>query len=260
MRVPGSVIERLTDLPEDVAVPSALLRLALQAGVPCYPVDDVALTNWSLAMPEQGQDMDRRSLSWARRRAAPGSFWAPLSAGVERAILPLLPRFFGDPVHARTLTGVTSILLLLAAFSTIQNWIIAGLAAATGAAIGIVMSGTVARAMSYKAFRLHTRSVAQNYLGHALEIVLALLVFLGLLAETGPTNAIFTTIVLFGLGFLGRASRDTRLRRFCSDIILFAGLLTLGAVASILPLVVQALSLVLLGSLIWICKGRLTTD
>ena len=260
MQVPGSLIERLSNLPEDVAVPSALLRLALQAGVPRLAVNPEALQNWALAMPVAGPQTDARAADWARMRAAPGDLWAPFTGATERLLIPLLPAFFSNPLYARVLTGLTTGLLLLTAVAAIANWLVIGFAAILGASVGVVLSNTVARAMRFAAFRLHTRSVAHRYLELALEVLLAVLVFRALLELADPVYAIFATAMLIGLRVLATLSPDFRLRRMASDTILLAFLLFVALCLSFFVVTVQVLAIVLLLAMLWISRGRLTTN
>jgi hypothetical protein len=54
MRVPGRLVERLAELPPDVDIPSALTRIALQAGVAMQPVPAVSRESarWKLVRDE----------------------------------------------------------------------------------------------------------------------------------------------------------------------------------------------------------------
>lgn len=68
MRVPGGLVERLTQLPADVDAASTLLRIALQAGVPQRPIagPEAGTVRWTLVRDdEQAHAIEA---DWLRRR------------------------------------------------------------------------------------------------------------------------------------------------------------------------------------------------
>lgn len=68
-RVPGNLIERLSDLASDVAIPSVLMRLALQTRVPERPLDPAAVAagGWVLVDADNGTDEAAYELAWLKR-------------------------------------------------------------------------------------------------------------------------------------------------------------------------------------------------
>lgn len=73
--IPGSLVPRLRDLPEDAEAASALLRIALQAGIATCPVEPKHLQDASWFIPAGAEDVRMAEESWLSRQtiAPPGS-------------------------------------------------------------------------------------------------------------------------------------------------------------------------------------------
>lgn len=91
-RLPGSAVERLAEMPIDVDVVSALLRVGLQSGVRLVPLARSHLTNrdW-VHLRDEGQARAFEA-AWLQQRVAPASFAAPAFALADRAAMALAPR------------------------------------------------------------------------------------------------------------------------------------------------------------------------
>lgn len=130
LRVPGRLVERLADLPHDCDAFSALLRIALQAGVAQRPLPPAGQGDgfWTLlASEEQAHALEPL---WIRRRIRHVRPFNP-----TRGLARLLVRSFGPALlHAgsgsRFVFGAATVLLVLAFGIGWLGW--------PGAALGVV--------------------------------------------------------------------------------------------------------------------------
>jgi hypothetical protein len=120
--LPGALLPRLLDLPDDVEPASALLRIALQAGLPERSLDLAALADgsWSLpADPEQARLAEDR---WLDRQLAP-SPEAPLSRKLSALVLRRAGGRFLERRETRpVLLGVALALMPAAALLCREAW------------------------------------------------------------------------------------------------------------------------------------------
>lgn len=111
-QMPGNLIERLADLPADIAIPEALMRLALQARVPERRLDAALLADgtWALLVAEDGAIEG----AWLKRNLPPVPPARPslafAGAFLRQLALPVLRR----PPALAWAGGVTLALLALA--------------------------------------------------------------------------------------------------------------------------------------------------
>ncbi|MHA6317398.1 hypothetical protein ACXYN8_07030 [Altererythrobacter sp. CAU 1778] len=112
MVLPGRLIDRLGDLPRDTDIPSALLRIGLQGGVPVVPLElsDSRQEQWALI--GAGEQLDELSQTMFRGGGAP-------AAGLEQTIADAIMRRFGAQLlnrgwNAGRFRVVTAVALLLA--------------------------------------------------------------------------------------------------------------------------------------------------
>jgi len=66
--LPGALLPRLLALPEDIEAPSALLRVALQAGLPEAELDDSVLADASWSLPHGVEDARLTEEKWLARQ------------------------------------------------------------------------------------------------------------------------------------------------------------------------------------------------
>ncbi|MEO1967824.1 MAG: hypothetical protein ABGW87_03810 [Sphingomonadaceae bacterium] len=85
LRTRGECVARLLDMPSDIDMASALLRIALQSGSAIVELDSELLSEklWQRAIKDEGKGAVERR--WLRRHLAPAPFLAPGLAIAERA-------------------------------------------------------------------------------------------------------------------------------------------------------------------------------
>ena len=113
----GSLVEQLPDLPADIDPQSTLLRLALQSGTKTVRLPASALTDyeWTIA-----DSIEKKSLFeniWLEKRARNASFFAPIAAVADRTALTIVKRHDNPAKAARTISGVSYALLMVAVLS-----------------------------------------------------------------------------------------------------------------------------------------------
>jgi hypothetical protein len=116
MRLPGSLVERLSELPEDVDPPAALLRIALQAGVPerLLAEDALAQGRWSLV--RSPQDANARQIAWVRWQALGSDPFSPSAWLGGRLAAGLGPRLMHKGLGSLALATVALLLVTIALF------------------------------------------------------------------------------------------------------------------------------------------------
>ena len=206
--IPGALVPRLRDLPEDAEAASALLRIALQAGIATCPVEPEHLQDGSWFVPGAEGDVRMAEESWLSRQtiAPPGS---SLSARVAAFVV----RRTGAAWVARR-EAVPG--LLLAAFLLVAVGIWLSTQAAAAAAFGamalaapVLEAAFVVRAS--RSARLGP-AAARRRSWHPLRGLLdGALLCAGLLTIAGdPIEQLFAPLVLlaaFHAGPGGPASR-----------------------------------------------------
>jgi len=73
MLVPGRLVDRLMDLPPDVEPASALMRIALQAGIPQRPVPDEVRDAWRWLLVRSENEAHAAEDGWMTRHTAGGA-------------------------------------------------------------------------------------------------------------------------------------------------------------------------------------------
>ena len=263
MHLPGRLVSRLGDLPGEWSVPSALMRLAVQAGVPLRPAPAQLLAAGGWRLLESEGDAHRAEQDWVRMHvpaddiAMPGAWLANLGV---RKLGPTL-------LHAGTrpaLIGVGAGLLSLLGVG-------AGWFGAT--AIGLVLVGLawlVARATDLLAeieraalirppVRFRTDGLLDWFFDALFVVLCAWRIEDSVHISSGSPavlQALFAPLVLFGLLRLVPriASRPAPLasgRRWrlgwLADRLIAAGVLALASVALPFGMAVSLIALLLLG-------------
>lgn len=240
---PGSIVERLSDLPPDIDVPSALLRIALQTGTRAIPLERRLLDEgeWHLrANPEQ---LDEREARFIHRHAAPAPFTAPGVAVAERMGARLAQDVLGKggsrlPWIGAGLAGVGALGLGLTGMPAI------GLGVAALMTILAAMGRVVERIG--QAGEVHPK---RKPLARAVE-VLADPILIALVAMASPEETgwlrLFVPLILFGLLPLGGRFGSSRWRPSYGDRIVLALLLLPAAVFGLIQPVAATLALVVL--------------
>lgn len=211
MRLPGRLVERLAELPADCDATSALLRIALQAGVRQKPIPqaDQARLFWTLVRSEQ--EAHALEPLWVRQRTRGEG--APSLAG---GIALLAVRGFGPALlHAGSGARVlilASIVLALLAFGS--GWLGVAALGLGFAALGWIVleaAGMIARIESDQDAPLGRIDVRTLY-GGLLDVLIVVLATWGsvLAAGLGFAEAVFPAFILVALlRILPRLVRDS---------------------------------------------------
>lgn len=211
MRLPGRLVERLAELPADCDATSALLRIALQAGVRQKPIPQADQTRlfWTLVRSEQ--EAHALEPLWVRQRTRGEG--APSLAG---GIALLAVRGFGPALlHAGSGARVlilASIVLALLAFGS--GWLGVAALGLGFAALGWIVleaAGMIARIESDQDAPLGRIDVRTLY-GGLLDVLIVVLATWGsvLAAGLGFAEAVFPAFILVALlRILPRLVRDS---------------------------------------------------
>ena len=115
MIVPGSLVERLTDLPDDFDIPSSLLRSALQAGVPSQPLDAALIGGRGWAILTEEKSIAEFSGQWISSLSPSFSPASPVRWMAELGAKQILQRNTDPARAANLLFGAACLALLMAA-------------------------------------------------------------------------------------------------------------------------------------------------
>ncbi|MEO6092624.1 MAG: hypothetical protein ABIT04_00675 [Novosphingobium sp.] len=249
MRIPARLVERLVDLPADYDLPSALMRIALQEGVPMREIPEAARQGprWRLVR----DDSEAQAVE---------SAWITLSLGTARAATPgeaiarkAIHSYGSSLLHAGSNSRILALgvaLLLLLALGA--GWLGA---IATGLVV-IVLASLVERA-AVMLQRVEQGTLAPPGTNVPATAVLDWLIDAALvavlvwqpphLAGELLRERLFAPLILIGLLRLIPRGFDRRPARWLEDRALMAGLLALAAAAGLLAASVELLALLIIG-------------
>ncbi|WP_395395034.1 hypothetical protein WBP07_06700 [Novosphingobium sp. BL-8A] len=110
LQVPGRLVEQLHELPADCDVPSALMRIALQSGVPMreIPADARGGANWRMVRNEA--EAHAVETEWLRERFGAGERMSPGQAVARKGVV----AFGSTLLHAGNASNVLSAAVLVA--------------------------------------------------------------------------------------------------------------------------------------------------
>ena len=223
MMVPGNLVERLSGLPADVDVPSALMRLALQSGTPMRHLDRELLQQGQWHLGADRQTLDAREKRWIDAQRRQIAFRAPGVAVAERAGARLARDILGQaseplPLAAAYLSIMGA--LGLAAFGHTAF----GLALVTLGALFGHMAEVVGRVSSLNRMA-KDRSLLNRVLDYLIDPVFILLLIVSAPEPLGFMRA-FVPLTLFGLLRLSHRHASEKWRATYGDRILLGCLLT----------------------------------
>jgi hypothetical protein len=246
-RVPGRLVEQLVELPPDCDVPSALTRIALQAGVPMQQVPAPARegVRWRLIRDEA--EAHAIEIDWMREHMGERSARTPVSLLSRFALLTLGPSLLhnGNGSKGGDIATLVTILLGLGAgwFGfTVVGFLLCALAAILRD--GAAMLQRVERAsLSLPAPSLSV----EDALGWLLDLALVLLVVWAapLMPWEAFVGRLFPPLMLVILARLLPRVFDRALVPWIEDRVLLALLLALAAGLGALSGAVQVLALLL---------------
>lgn len=219
MMAHGSSVESLAQMPPDVDVPSALLRISLQAGLRTHPLE-VRLLDENIWLREPtAEELAEREKHWIGANADLTPFSAPGLAIAER----LAARIARDTIHNRLpqVVGLTAALFAaLASMTATWSWSVASFGFATLTAALVAMEKVVRRIATAGQVRPRTPLVAR-----ILQLVIdPLLLFLIALASPEDTGwlRVFVPAMLLGVLHLGERLSISKWRRSYADRALLA--------------------------------------
>lgn len=257
MLVPGRLIDRLMDMAPDIDPVSALLRIALQAGVPRLEVPDAArgAERWLLVRSEaEAQVAEER---WMERHMADG----------PRAPGPWLARFivrhFGaamlhEGVSAPIGYGLAVILGLLGLATAWSGWLASGLALAAVARIvldTITLLLRLRREALGQASPLKWRSAVKDALFDLMLVILMTLASPALPGQSWVERG-FASATLIGLLWLVPQTIRAGKSGWLEDRLSFTLVLMLLAAGQVLGPGVMGMALALLGYGLYGSRGQ----
>ena len=243
---PGSVVERLAELPTDNDVIASLLRLSLQSGVKVLPLEKRLIEDGQWHINPSIEDLADREERWIKTHASPAPFTAPGLAVAER----IGARFARDtlgkkgarlPALGAALSGIGA--LVLAALGMPVPALALGAVMALLGAAGETVE-RIARAGQFGA----RRSALAKALDWSTDPVLAILIAAASPEDTGWLR-LFVPAVLFGLLRLGARLRDDNWGETYRDRIAISALLVPCAFLGITQPVTAIMALLVLISL-----------
>ena len=223
MLLPGVTVERLGDLPQDVDVPSALMRIALQSGTGVTRVERDLLTQGKWHLDPDRETLDMREKEWIAAQRRQIAFRAPGLAVAERAGARLARDLLGRAGESlpAILAGLSAIGALGAG---VLGYTTVGLGLTTLTALFAHMAGVVERVS-----RLGRPNAKENpllrVLAYAIDPIFVVLLLIAAPAELGFLGP-FVPLVLFGLLHLGARHASKPWRTTYKDRILLGLLLT----------------------------------
>ena len=225
MLIPGSLVERLSDLPDDSEPTSALLRVALQARIREVRLPDEHLTDGSWARVGEEETPGTRDAAWLRRNLLPAA---------TRAISPLLARISLSLLAAPLLSARQALASVVAAVGVF----LAGALAASAYDLSLLGFGLVALAAfasELAAGLLQLRDApfpkARKRIWGILPVAvdLALAICAALAIDGDWPHRLFPPLVLLGALHAGRFLERTDWSALLGDRALLAAVLAVAA-------------------------------
>ena len=249
----GNAVEQLAQLPGDVDVPSALLRIALQAGVRTVPLE-VRLLEDHVWLRDPGADeIAARERNWVAGHANVAPFTAPGLAIAERIGARLAQDWPGGDLP-RTLALASALAGAVAIALALSGWMTASFACAALAAIGVAMEDVVRRVSHAGQIRPRVPRLVQA-LATLLDPLLVVL-----LARSAPEDLgwlrLFVPAMLLGLLHLGTRFANHRWKRTYADRVALTVLLMPAVLFGLTMPVVAVLSLAVVVSLFLTIEPR----
>ena len=255
MQIRAELVERLHDLPPDIDVASALLRIALQARTAVHTLPDSSHETNAIGPFDPSDSAGPSERRWLKERAGLVSFAAPLQAVMERVTFKLAPDLLADRTFVRTIE--------VAAFILLVGALMAGWFAAVSIGLGLAFVASAAficanllRRLAFSRPPGDKTIVFQNA---CLWFVLVLLIIWSGKGNVGTYSAYFTPIVLMLALVLCREAANSRLATFASDNMTQAALLLFASLASVVVPVAMILTLIFLTVLLFEIHSRKPT-
>lgn len=241
-RLPGSGVERLAEMPIDVDIVSALLRVGLQSGVRLVPLARSHLANRNWVYLRDEAQARAFEAAWLQQRVTPASFAAPALALADRAAMALAPRVLAR--RSRALLPLAGGVVSLGGALAAAWWKMPALAfgaTALGAFL-LRMTGTLGALARDERQAGWFRRMARGAPGVAVDA--AILALAGLAAPAqGLAGWLFAaTAMLLAVRLVERSGTDA-IASAASDRTVLAALLALAAAAGQILPAIQLLAL-----------------
>lgn len=246
---PGNCVERLAELAPDADVVSALIRIALQAGVRMQPIEKRLLDEGRWHLDPTAEQLERREAQWIRDHAAPAGFVAPGLAVSERVGARLAKDVLGGR-WARTPAILAGVAGVTALTFGLLGWEVTAL----GFAAIMAIMGTVGETVERIAMAGQTvakRSPLATTIDWLTDPVLAILIALASPEDTEWLR-MFVPVILFALLRLGQRLARPQWRDTYRDRVALAILLLPAALVGVVQPVVAVLALIVLLSLFFV--------
>ncbi|MBC2669632.1 hypothetical protein ACFOON_05740 [Novosphingobium piscinae] len=247
MLVPGRLVDRLMDLPADVDAVSALLRIALQAGVSLRPVPEAVRSGGRWLLIRNEVDAQAAEEGWMVRHTADG----PGTPGP--AMARLLVRHFGAAMlhegSSRIIgLGLSGLLAILALAAGWFGSLVGGFALLAAAEV-VLGTSLLLVSLHQGALRQGPRRLwASGAAGVAFDLALVALLVLALPLLPGQTLAErgFPAVVLLGLLRVLPRVLPGRVMAWLEDRLVLTALFAVLAAGHVLAPAILGMSLVLL--------------
>jgi len=245
MLVPGHLVEKLSHLPDDIDLPSALMRISLQSGSQVIPVDRKLLTEGNWHLNADRRTLDLREKQWIdsqRRRIA---FRAPGLAVAERAGARLTRDIVGRsaepiPVVAAGFSMFGAVGVGLAGFPAL------GLCLISAAALFAHMGGVVER-IANRGRPQRKPNLLRKIVDYLIDPLFIVLLVLAAPQELGLLRG-FVPLVLIGLLRLGEQHASEPWRATYADRILLGLIISPAAFAGYSTEMASAIALLALAT------------
>ncbi len=253
LAMPGTLVERLNQLPPDCDAISALLRIALQGRVPERALPEAVLAERRWALVTSAAQLAELEPEWYRRHVAPPSPFAP-----GRAVARIAIRAGGAKLLAR---GWKPLFLaaggtLIAGFGVVAAWFEQGVAGIALCGLGwlLLEAGDALASLGFagrdgKQDRHRVLPLA------ALAIDLALIAVLALALPGTRAERLFAPLMLVGIARVAGALLRGKWSQLVQDRSTLVLLLAIAASGAALLPAIQLLSLALVAALLGFSRG-----
>ena len=220
--ISGKTVGLLGQLPEDIDVPSSLMRLGLQTGTPVRPLDRKTLSEGRWHLSPGRETLDLREKNWIDAQRRDIAFLAPGLAVAERVGGRLARDLLGTAAE-----GAPAILAAVASIAALG----AGAFGATTIGLGLVSLAALFKHVGGVVERVARIGRAEwksspllRFLDYAIDPIFILMLIIAAPAGLGAFGA-FVPLVLFGLLRLGQRHSSERWRATYADRISLGALI-----------------------------------
>ena len=258
MRLPGRLVDRLTELPEDSDPVAALTRLALQAGLPRRQLSAERGPGLGWAIIHDDAEAHALESAWLQRRMPEFADVSPSSWLSRQLAARLGPALLHMPRGNLTLLAATIVLTLLGLGSGWLGWPALGLCLCL-IGVGINQTREILNAVECNALFMPAPRFANSAsLGWGIDLVQVLLAGWGAPSIAGGINPpMFAAAMVLLTSRLARAILKSKWRGWLGDRGLLALVFLFGLVSGQATLIWQVGAIALAGAaLIWPATQR----